>query len=147
MSNLIRQKIIVAIDNEPIVSGSDAPKFLLYLPEGETQELSLLLMHYLVKSRRNNVIYLGQNITLEDLQDAYHIQKPDYIYTMITESYAKQPVQRYVDRISKLFPDVNVLLSGYQVIVQNVTPAPNTSILRSLAETIDFLNTLQSDNR
>jgi len=59
MSSLIRQKIITAIDNEPFVHGKDAKKYIVYLPEGESQELSLLFMHYLLKTRKNKVIYLG----------------------------------------------------------------------------------------
>ena len=78
-------------------------KFFIYLPEGESQELSLLLMHYLLKSRGNQVVYLGQNISLDDLRDAYKIHKPNYIYTMITESYARQPVQKYIDKLSTEF--------------------------------------------
>jgi len=144
MSNLIRQKIIVAIDNEPLVVGQDVEKYLIYLPEGESQELSLLVMHYIVRSRRKQVIYLGQNITIEDLKDAYNINKPDYIFTMITESYAHQPVQRYIDRLSESFPDCKILLSGYQVAVQNVTPAENTHILKSLDETIQFIDRSKS---
>ena len=49
MSYLIRQKIIAAIDNEPFSSGKNVKKFMIYLPEGENQELSLLLMHYLLR--------------------------------------------------------------------------------------------------
>ncbi len=148
MSYLIRQKIMVAIDNEAFITGRDVKKFLIYLPEGETQELSLLLMHYFLKSRRNQVIYLGQNITISDLQDACNINKPDYIFTMITESYAHQPVQRYINKLSETFPDVQILLSGYQVVVQSITPPPNTSILKSLDETITFLDKIRNlDNQ
>lgn len=147
MSHLIRQKIIVAIDNEPFVVGEDVKKFMIYLPEGETQELSLLLMHYFLKSRRNQVIYLGQNTTVEDLQDAYKINQPDYIFTMITESYAHQPVQRYVNKLSESFPDTQLLLSGYQVIAQAVTATQNIHILKSLEETITFIDNLRISDK
>lgn len=53
ISFLIRQKVIAAIDREPLVQGGNANKFMLYLPEGEKQELSLLFMHYLLKARKN----------------------------------------------------------------------------------------------
>ncbi|MEL7120513.1 MAG: MerR family transcriptional regulator, partial [Bacteroidota bacterium] len=78
MSYLIRQKIIVAIDEEPLVSGKNVPKFIIYLPEGEKQELTLLFMHYLLKARRNQVIYLGQDISIIDLKDACKIHQPDF---------------------------------------------------------------------
>ncbi|MEM9991041.1 MAG: MerR family transcriptional regulator [Bacteroidota bacterium] len=143
ISYLIRQKIIVAIDNEPFAMGTTAKKFLLYLPEGEHQELSLLFLHYLLKTRRNKVIYLGQDISLNDLQDAYEIHKPDYIYTMITETFAKQSVQKYMDSLAKQFPDSKILLSGYQVLAQDVQSSKQVSVLRSLEQTIHFLDTLK----
>lgn len=143
MSYLIRQKIIAAIDKEPLASGRDASKFLIYLPEGEKQELSMLFMHYLLKSRRNHVINIGQDITLADLKDACNIHKPDYIFTMITEIFAREPVQQYIDRLSSNFKDCHILLSGYQVVAQEVAPPHNVSILRSLGQAMDFLDRLK----
>ncbi len=142
ISYLIRQKIIVAIDHEAFAIGANTQKFLLYLPEGERQELSLLFLHYLLKSRRKQVIYLGQDISTNDLQDAYKIHKPDYIYTMITETFAKQSVQQYTDSLAEQFPESQILLSGYQVIAQNVESTQRVHILKSLEQTIHFLDSL-----
>ena len=103
----------------------------------------MLFMHYLLKSRRNHVIYIGQDITLADLKDACNIHHPDYIFTMITETFAKEPVQQYIDRLSDNFGDCHILLSGYQVVAQEVHPPENVSILRSLDQAMAFLNELK----
>jgi DNA-binding transcriptional MerR regulator len=143
MSYLIRQKIIVAIDQEPLVQpDNDVKKFLIYLPEGEKQELSILFMQYLVKSRRNAVIYIGQEITLADLKDACNIHQPDYIFTMITETFAKEPVQNYVDKLAANFPASQVLLSGYQVVAQKVEPPSNVSIFEKPGPNLAILRYL-----
>ena len=97
-------------------------------------------MHFLLKSRGKQVIYLGQNIALADLFDACSIHKPNYIFTMITESFAKDPVQKYIDELSRSFHYCEILLSGYQVVSQNVQSKDNIKILSSLDETISFLN-------
>ena len=146
MSYLIRQKIIVAIDKEPLASGKGVPKFLIYLPEGEKQELSMLFMHYLLKSRQNHVIYIGQDITLADLRDACNIHHPDFIFTMITETFTREPVQKYVDRLASNFKDCHILLSGYQVIAQEVHPPQNISVLHSLDQALAFLAGLRQRN-
>jgi hypothetical protein len=143
MSYLIRQKIVVAIDNEPLVSGKDVNRFLIYLPEGEKQELSMLFMHYLLKSRGNHVAYIGQDITLTDLKDACTIYQPDFIFTMITETFSREPLQQYVDRLSENFADCRILLSGYQVVAQKVERSENMEILKSLDQTMSFLESLQ----
>ncbi len=142
ISFLIRQKLIVAIDREPLPTGKKVKKFLLYLPEGERQELSLLFMHYLVKSRGNHVVYIGQDISISDLKDAVDILNPDYIFTMITETFSKEPVQKYMNKLSTTFEDCQFLFSGYQVVAQQVSPGENVLILKSLAETLSFLDRL-----
>lgn len=143
ISYLIRQKIIVAIDQEPIPQGKQVKKFIIYLPEGEKQELTLLFMHYILKSRRNQVLYLGQDISVADLRDACKVHKPDFIFTMISETFAKEPVQKYVDKLAETFPDCQVLLSGYQVVAQKVTAPQNVRVLRSLDHTLEFLELLK----
>ena len=147
MSSLIRQKITVAINNETFVQGRQVKKFMIYLPEGESQELSILFMKYLLKSRRNQVIYLGQNVTVGDLQDAYKIVKPDYIFTMISESFSKKTVQKYVNELSEMFGNSEILLTGYQVVSLDVESKHNVSILKSLDETLHFLNHLKDKPR
>ena len=144
MSCLIRQKILMAIDSLPISSGRGVRKFMIFLPEGENQELSLMFMHYLLKSRGHQVIYMGLNNSVYDLQDAYNIRRPSYIFTMISETFTKQPVQKYVDQLAKTFSDSQILLSGYQVISQSIERPDNVRLLRSLRETITFLDELKT---
>ncbi|HMQ60274.1 MAG TPA: MerR family transcriptional regulator [Flavilitoribacter sp.] len=144
ISFLIRQKVIAAIDREPLVQGGNANKFMLYLPEGEKQELSLLFMHYLLKARKKQVIYIGQDISLTDLLDACRIHKPAYIFTMISETFAREPAQRYIDRLKDILPDCELLITGYQVVAQNVSSKDNVHILKSLDQTLDFLASISS---
>jgi len=144
ISYLIRQKLIVAIDQEPLPAPSmHSPSFAIYLPQGERQELSLLFMCYLLKARGNRVFYLGQDITIPDLKDACDIQQPHYIFTMITETFARESVQQYIDRLATTFPGVQILLSGYQVVAQEVHPPANVTILKSLDQTMYFLSQLE----
>jgi MerR family transcriptional regulator, light-induced transcriptional regulator len=146
MSYLLRQKVIVAIDKEPIVSGKDVKKFLIYLPEGERQELSLLFMHYMLKSRRNQVIYIGQDITLDDLRDTYNIHKPDYVFSLINEPFPKISIQQYIDAVSCLFEKSHILFSGYQVVNKELKMPQNMTILDSLDDTIKFIDSLRVVN-
>ncbi len=137
---LIRQKIIAAIDREPLVTDKAAPQYMLYLPEGVRQELTLLFMLYLLRSRGNRVVYLGQDIAISDLKDACRLHQPDYIFTFISETFTVEPVQHYVDRLAENFADTEVLLSGYQVAVQSLAIPVNVHLLRSLDETLAFIN-------
>lgn len=142
ISNLIKRKILVAIDALPISEDPDVPKFLIYLPEGEIQELSLLFVYYLLRVRGFRVIYLGQNIPLEDIKSVNESHSPNYIFTMISEMFFKDPIQKYVDKLTETFPDTKILLSGYQVLMQPLKKSSNMMILESLPHFIDFLENI-----
>lgn len=142
ISSLIRRKIMVAIDHEPIVTDPSVPKYLLYLPENETQELSLLFMHYLLKARGKRVVYLGQNIPFEDLRTVHDIHRPDFLFTILSETFFKEPVQTYIQKLSRTFHDCTLLLTGYQVVAHPFGAPANVRVLDSLHETIVLLDGL-----
>lgn len=139
VSYLIRQKVMAAIDQEVFTPKKNTKKFLLFLPLGEKQELSMLFLHFLIKTRHHKVVNLGLETSLKDVQDAYRIFQPDYVFTMITETFTDSPVQPYIDSLSQLLPTSTVLLSGYQIMVQNIVSQGNVLILNSLNDTINFL--------
>jgi MerR family transcriptional regulator, light-induced transcriptional regulator len=143
VSCLIRQKMLTAIDNIAFTRGNKEITFLLFLPEDEDQELSMMFMHYLVKSRGMKVVYLGLNTSLIDLQDACEICQPSHLFTMISENFTLQPLQKYIDQLAQAFSQCQILLSGYQVITQPVNCPPNVSILAGLQETIGMLDDLK----
>lgn len=142
ISNLIRQKLIAAINNVEVTTAKDSKTIILYLPEGERQDLSLQLLHYLLKKRNFKVCYLGGDITLADVSDAVSIIEPKYIFTMITETYVGDSVNSYVLQMRKLFPEVHLLLSGYQVVAQNVLNTQFITVLRSLDDTMRHIDQL-----
>ena len=147
ISCLIRQKMIVAIDKLPVQRNVAYQKFLLYLPEGEKQELSLLFLSFLLKTRGFQVNYTGVGVSLVDLKDAYRIQKPDFIYTMISEPFKEISVSDYVDTLSKNFEDVELLFSGHEVARQGVKSDSNVRVLGSLEHTIAFMEEVKERNQ
>lgn len=140
---LIRQKIIIAIDQQPLCSHEkDTQTFLLYLPEGEIQELVLLFVHYLLKIRGKKAIYLGQNIPIDELSTAYKIHQPEFIYTILSPSFNKIPISTYINHLSTGFPESQILLSGYQATEEDAKASSNVKFLDSLPDTIAFFDKL-----
>jgi DNA-binding transcriptional MerR regulator len=143
ISSLIRRKLMTAIDQEPLHVNRDAETFLLYSPEGDAQELTLLFMHYLLRSRQHRVIYLGTNTTLGDLRDACQTLKPNYIFTILQEPLARQSVQNYVDHASSCASSSQLLLTGAQMFVNPVKLPLNVKVLNGLPDTLQFLDALK----
>ena len=98
ISNLVRQKLIVAIDGQ--IPQRGGKKFLLYLPEGELHEISILFASYLIKSKGHKVIYLGQSTPNDDLLSVYKLHQPEYLLTVITTSPSSEYVQEYINALS-----------------------------------------------
>ncbi len=142
ISNLIRQKLVVAIDSLSVVSGTSSKKFMLYLPEGEMQELSVLFMHYLLKARNFRVVYLGQEISIEDVTMAYEIHRPDYVFTILTESPKKDTVEGYVYKVTQLMRDTHFLFTGYQIVSNIIEMPSNGEIVTGLNDTLKFISSL-----
>ncbi len=140
MSNLIRQKVIVAIDGQVIKHRPDVKKFLLYLPEGELHEIGLLFATYVIRSRNHKVIYLGQTLPFNELIFAHEVHKPDFIFSILTSVPANEEVQPYVDRLCSQFPKTQILLTGYQVVGQDIQTGPNAAIINKTEDLVDYLH-------
>ena len=140
ITNLIRQKIIVGIDGQVVKQTEKSRKFILYLPEGELHEISLLFANYMIRARNHRVIYLGQSLPLNELAFAYNLHKPDYIFTMITTAPSSDDVQSYVNRLASEFPSSKILLTGYQVVGQDIETASNVVIINKIDDLLEEIS-------
>ena len=140
ITNLIRQKIIVGIDGQVVKQTVKSRKFILYLPEGELHEISLLFANYMIRARNHRVIYLGQSLPLAELAFAYNLHKPDYIFTMITTAPSSDDVQTYVNRLASEFPSSKILLTGYQVVGQDIETASNVVIINKIDDLLEEIS-------
>lgn len=139
ITSLIRQKVIVAIDGQINKQRQNGKTYLLFLPEGEMHEMSLLFANYIIRARNNKVVYLGQNLPFNELVFAYNLHKPDYLFTAITSVPSNHEVQPYVNRLVASFPKAQLLLTGYQVIGQDISTSENTTIINQIEDLIRLL--------
>ena len=114
ISNLVRQKIIVAIDGLPIPPKT-ADKIILFLPEGEMHEIGLLFYHYLTRKAGLRTYYLGQSVPHNDLISIHNVHQPVLMITSIT-SIPAIPVPEYFKTLSRDFPNTRILAAGMQVL-------------------------------
>lgn len=137
MTQLLRQKILVAIDGQPRLYKSDAKKFLLFLPNGEWHELSLLFLSYLLKTRSYRVIYLGPSVPLNDVISVAETQQPDCFYTIMTVTPTGFSVQEYLQKLAGHFPSSKVMVSGNQVMTPPKNLPANVYIINDLYQAMD----------
>lgn len=143
ISNLIRRKLMSAIDKEPVTPARDASTFVLYTPESESQELTLLFIQYLLRARKQRVVYLGGGTSLSDLRDACDPLGADFVFTVLQEPLARYSIQQYVDNASQTLKKGRLILTGAQLFINYVKLPANAMVLNGLADTMQFLDNLQ----
>lgn len=132
VSNLIRQKIIVAIDSITIKPDPSKDTFLLFLPESELHEIGLLVYTYLLKSRGYKVIYLGQSVPFEDLLTVVNSIEPQKIVTIITNPFSEGMLQAYLNKLALALPKCTIFVSGYQFSRESVEIPTNVILHKGL---------------
>lgn len=138
VTNIIRQKLIVGIDN--VHSSVKINKsVLLFLPEYEYHELSLLFMNYMLKSKGVTTIYLGCSIPFKDVQYLVKIKRPDYLYTHLTTVGQKFNFDKFITSLTNLSPQTPVIISGQLTNTYEKKILPPINFKKSYAEVMEFL--------
>ncbi len=139
ISNLIRQKLIVGIDSLPKYYAKDAPKAILFLPENELHESSLLLYNYMLKARGYHTYYFGQSVPLVDLKRVLEITKADVVLCVITVDIRANLFADLIAEMEKLPKKTKILLSGRAIFESKVKFSNKFKVFKNQKELIDLL--------
>lgn len=112
VTNLLRQKLLASTDALSPVQPATARRWVLFLPEGEMHELALLFMNYILRARGHHVLYLGQNLPVQELQSVCQAYQPYAALTVLTAVPERDEVQDFVNELSRICPDITLFLYG-----------------------------------
>lgn len=115
ISNLIRQKLFVAIDNEMQSPVQNGPRIIMFLSEHEQHEIGLLFYNLLARKEGMNVVYLGAGVPLEDLSLVHRLRPADVFMTSFITAMDKQEMEDLLREYHKRFPEIPFYLSGLQM--------------------------------
>lgn len=131
ISNLVKQKIYVAIDSIQVPAGNEAKKFLLFLPEWELHDLGLLVYDYLIKSHGFKVIYLGQNVPEDDVYSVSEFLLPDFFLAAFSNAVDKEKLEAYILRLAARYPGKKIYITGHQTVSLTCELPSNITIINS----------------
>lgn len=114
ISNLVRQKIIAAIDELGPCKNRHAKVCISFLNESEMHELGLLYYSYQLKRMGWKVIYLGQMVPKPDLSKAIKSHNPDFLLTSFVNQTEEGWIDQYLEDLLKENEDLEILSSGIQ---------------------------------
>jgi DNA-binding transcriptional MerR regulator len=106
VSNIIRHKLIMASGAVPLDAAPRDRIFVLYLPENEIHELGLLYIEYLLRSKGERTIYLGQSVPIADLVQV--VKAFDKKVTFVSLLMATPPaaeIPAFLKELRTLIPD------------------------------------------
>lgn len=142
ISNLLRQKILVAIDSLSTKPNPDAKRFMLFLRENELHEMGLLFYSYLVKKSGHKIIYLGQSVPFNDLIEVAKFKEPDYLLTALISPMSSGELKEYLSDLSGSFKKQTIYITGRLCQDYPNTLPPNVKILSGINELKEVLNNI-----
>ncbi len=140
ITNLIRQKLIIAIDGLSAVSKSNGKTFLLFLPENEWHEMGLLFYQYILKKHGFHVLYFGQSVPLRDLLEIPDTHQIDYLLTYFVAAMHPEEIPQYIRKLSDTFTDKTIFVTGKQIqdtnasLPRNVISLKDTETFRQMLD-------------
>ena len=115
-------------------------KVILFLPSGEYHETGLLVLHYLLKQKNVEVIYLGANVPLTDVEIIAQTQKPDYLQLHITAPTRSFNLPLYIKELNKNVKNIPVIASG-SLTIDEKSVAGKVQYIQNFAAMQAFIDT------
>lgn len=111
ITNLLRQKILTAIDSMPPVIEAEE-KWLLFLPEDEFHEIGLLFSNYFLRSKGKNVIYLGANVPLPSVEHTLNDVEVDKLLLFMVHRNEPENIAGYLKELRRIAGERKIYIAG-----------------------------------
>ena len=132
ISNMVRQKIIVAIDSISHQKPEKPKKVLLFLPENELHELGLLFFNYLLKNKGYQTVYLGQALPLKDLSKVMEISNPDVLVCCVYNALSLGDLNAFVEQLKIVPSSKELFISNGAIFESNLSLPVNFKVFANL---------------
>jgi DNA-binding transcriptional MerR regulator len=139
-SNIIRRKLLVAIDGLLASYNEKSKQYILLLPEGEQHEMNLLFAYYLLKKENQHVIYLGASVPFASLDENNHFHNAHYIVTSMTSALNSHKITNYLNQLSTQFSEQTIIALGPQMTIYNQELPNNVVKIKTVDEFKNFIS-------
>ena len=136
ISNLIRQKLLTAIDSLPTAK-PEYHSWLLFLPENEFHEIGLLFANYLIRFYGRKVIYLGSNLPFQSLKLVLKNTSPTNILLFFAHHDLPDDSRKYLNKLSTEFTGKNIFVASHQKFTEQLGKINKIRFLHSVDELIE----------
>jgi len=113
ITNLVRQKLLVAIDGL-IGTNENNETFLLLMPDDDFQEIGLLYSNYLIRKKGFHVVYLGPSVPLDHLRKLQDKEQFHHILLHSSLLISDVDLSKYLVQLKEIFPTQNIHITSLQ---------------------------------
>jgi MerR family transcriptional regulator, light-induced transcriptional regulator len=131
VSNIIRRKIIVAIDKLGPTNSANKQVFISFLPEWEYHEIGLLFYSYLIKKNGFHSVYLGQSVPISDLLSIQNAYNAGNLFVSFTTALPETTIFDYLTVLSKSLKKGKIYVAGAQITALEFKKGSNIIKLKS----------------
>ncbi len=144
-SNLIRSELICSIDKIKSREKRGRHKVVLFCPENEHHELPLLFLHYILKTNKVEVIYLGPDVALKTIEDCIEKTNPTMAIGYMITNFADLDANKFLNHLATVTKDCSVYCAGPGF--KTVEEIPDgTNLIKSFEELIKFSENIPNLN-
>lgn len=136
-TNIIRNKLIYAIDHLPKENINTNEIVLLFTPQNEYHEIPLLFAKWLFKRNGIRTYYLGVNVSFNEISYLIKKRKITHCYYHVITNLTSNSLNEYNNLLLEKFPDQYLIVSGTHI-KEITTTSPNLKVLHSLQEMVDY---------
>jgi DNA-binding transcriptional MerR regulator len=137
-SNLIRQKLIVGLEQIESKQNNYGKSFLFFLPPGELHEFVLLYLSYLALMAGHCCFYLGQSVPVDDLIQVSEKIKPDVMVSVFTSAPEPHVLPRIVDMCNGKLVNSKLLLTGRFIFNSSEQQLPSKESIQKFRDFSEF---------
>jgi DNA-binding transcriptional MerR regulator len=140
ISNIFRSRLISAIDALIQPDSRGRKRVIMYLPDNELHELSLLFYAYLIIAMGYEVIYLGQSTPVDSVIEVNEKWHSDILVTGTVSGMPFTRPGEYLDGLSTTFSKQKILVAGLLADEADKKSYPNVFSLRSVRDLKNHLS-------
>lgn len=133
ISNLVRQKIITAIDSLPSFE-SRKKTWLLFLPENEFHEIGLLMANYLLRLYGRRTVYLGANAPLETIAAVAKNTGIQNWLLFLVRNQNPDEIACYISTLKIGGNHAKIYLAGEKMLLDKIKNIPSVQKITSIEE-------------
>lgn len=112
ISNILRARLISAIESLPPSKEQKSKRVIMFLPENELHELGLLFYSYVIRKMGHEVLYLGQATPFSALIEVSEEWPSDMLFTGVSTELSIPEPHKYLNNLSSTFNSKTILVSG-----------------------------------